>query len=178
MKTIQHDEQPLGIRSNTISVHNRVSLVKMRDNLGNDSRSKINDYIRAMDERLSVPKFRYNEESQSPHTKSCKKFDKCLEQSNHKMSTVSFAENKFSNEKMRTIDSKMLLHNASTELMKSQERRQEENRDRREKSLTKIPIEKRDKLFKYLQRGRNDHGGVYGRKMHFSTLITSKFQHS
>lgn len=178
MRTIQHhaaEQHDTATRSNTISLHNRVSLVKMRDAVGVDSRSKINDYIRAMDQRLSVPKFRYNEES--PPTQSCKKFEKCLE-STHKMSTVSFAENKFSTEKLRTIDSKMLLHNASSELMKSQERRQEENRDRREKSLTKIATDKREKLFKYLQRGRNLEGGVYGRKMHFNTLMTAKFQHS
>jgi hypothetical protein len=179
MRTIQYhgaDHHDMATRSNTISLRNRVSLVKMRDAVGVDSRTKINDYIRAMDDRLSVPKFRYNDES--PPTQSCKKFDKCLESSTHKMSTVSFVENKFSTEKLRTIDSKMLLHNASSELMKSQERRQEENRERREKSLTKIAIDKRDKLFKCLQRGRNLQGGVYGRKMHFNTLMTAKFQHS
>lgn len=65
-------------RRKTTTITNRMSLVKMQDNLNSDSRTNINHYIRALDKRLSVPKFRNGEESGSPRrqTGSKKKLDK------------------------------------------------------------------------------------------------------
>jgi protein subunit release factor B len=59
--------------------------------------------------------------------------------------------NQNSQDNLNTVESKVLLqHNMSSENMKSQEIRNEENKFRREKNLQKVTIEKREKLFKYL----------------------------
>jgi hypothetical protein len=47
--------------------------------------------------------------------------------------------------------------------MKSQENRQNDNRLKHAKALNKVSIEKREKLFMYLKRGRNQYGGSYGK---------------
>ena len=65
-----------------------------------------------------------------------------------------------------------LLHNVSCDNMKSQEIRNEENKFKREKNLKKVDIEKRERMFELIQRGRNEEGGTYGKKMKYKTLTT------
>ena len=141
--------------------------------MANDSRTNVNKYIRALDKRLSAPKFKYTDDSQSP-IRSTKRIENLYNNiEKQKSSIVTNPDTRFLNkESTENLNSMALLHNVSCENMKSQEIRNEENKFKREKNLKKVDIEKRERMFELIQRGRNEEGGTYGKKMKYKTLTT------
>lgn len=84
-----HDDRDL---FKPVTVTNKMSLHKMHDNINSESRSQINGYIREMDKRLSVPKFKIVDDLNSPE-RSRKNLSPGLGLESQKKSLLTVAEN-------------------------------------------------------------------------------------